>query len=182
MKPGATIRPSASIVADAASSISPTSTTRPSRTPTSARTPGAPLPSTTVPPLTRTSSMAASRTRGGSSYLTPRQVRPGRSPGSGLAGSVEAGLGVHDAGDVHHEEGGVGAGAGRVGVGDHPLAGRARGERHAVGAGRDAEAGIGVTGEGADAAARRARVDELEAHRSEVRGTVVRDQEVRRAV
>src|SRR6478752_1338242 len=51
MKPGATTRPSASKSVSLRSSTVPTATMRPPCTPTSARTAGAPVPSTTVPPL-----------------------------------------------------------------------------------------------------------------------------------
>src|SRR5215211_2338165 len=59
-KPGATIRPDASIVRAAGSSTSPIATTRPSRMPTSARRRAAPVPSTTLPPTIFTSSTVVS--------------------------------------------------------------------------------------------------------------------------
>src|SRR3954451_11146564 len=60
MKPGAITRPSTSTVRVAASSAMPFRTMRPSLTPTSARRRTAPVPSTTVPPRSRRSSIAAS--------------------------------------------------------------------------------------------------------------------------
>src|ERR1700722_15582765 len=57
--PGATIKPSASMVRAACSSTSPMATTLPPVTATLARRDGAPVPSTTVPPRINRSSIAA---------------------------------------------------------------------------------------------------------------------------
>src|SRR3954466_9011557 len=58
-KPGVTSNPSASIVRAASSAMAPISVMRPSRTPTSAVRAGAPVPSTTLPPRIRRSSVEA---------------------------------------------------------------------------------------------------------------------------
>src|SRR5947208_6433405 len=98
--PGATTRPAASIVSRASSVTSPTATMRPARIPTSARRPGAPVPSTTVPPLITQSSInrsyePASLCRAWRRVLTP--VRRGGGLFGGALGGVErfaaAGLG-----------------------------------------------------------------------------------------
>src|SRR5262245_10480888 len=81
MKPGATISPAASMTrAASAPGRSPTSRIRSPSTATSARRAGAPVPSTTVPPRTSTSSMVdpphACRRRGGkASALRPEIER-----------------------------------------------------------------------------------------------------------
>src|SRR5262249_12652271 len=73
-KPGATMRPPASILSRAGPERAPIAAIRPSRSPTSARRAGAPVPSTNVAPEIRTSSMGPP---------SPRGSRPG-----GYAGSI----------------------------------------------------------------------------------------------
>src|SRR5438132_5710108 len=74
-KPGATTRPVASMVRPASSSTSPTATMRPSRMPMSALRRGAPVPSTTLPPMMRQSSMATRLVRANRRHLEDMEQR-----------------------------------------------------------------------------------------------------------
>src|SRR5579871_406845 len=104
--PGATTRPVTSTVLVAGSSVAPTDTTRPSRTPTSATLRGAPVPSITVPPLKRRSSISAPAFRRQRMAEQPRRV---------LVGHL-AHLVVGHAREAVGEQL-LGVGPGRVGVG-----------------------------------------------------------------
>src|SRR5439155_14394282 len=71
----ATTRPVASMSRFALSSTSPTATMRPSRMPMSARRRGAPVPSTTLPPMMRQSSMATRLVRANRRHLEDMEER-----------------------------------------------------------------------------------------------------------
>src|SRR6266550_1975322 len=103
--PGATTRPAASIVSRASSVTAPTATIRPARTPTSARRPGAPVPSTTVPPLITQSSInrsyePASLCRAWRRVLTPVRRGGGLFGGALGVGEREALVGLQQF--AHH--------------------------------------------------------------------------------
>src|SRR4051812_22582166 len=107
MKPGATLRPATSTVLAACSSTVPTLTIRPSLIPTSACRGDAPVPSTTVPPLSTYSNMAAS------SELPEDVVRlrahgmqrGPRFQGRHRLGSRVEGKGTENAGHADHADG-----------------------------------------------------------------------------
>src|SRR4051812_20994348 len=105
--PGATTSPPASMVSAASSLVVPISTMRPSRTPTSAGRAGAPVPSTTEPPLITQSSMRRPyRSRTGVSTPAYSRFRHAGSLGAGALGGVEG-----------FAAGGLGGGAGGALVG-----------------------------------------------------------------
>src|SRR5262245_17825662 len=96
--PGATTKPSASMVSRASSVTSPTATMRPSRMPTSARRPGAPVPSTTVPALITQSSIPQSYEPAWISGPRGLKVTPVRNPAGSFRGALRGVQGLAPAG------------------------------------------------------------------------------------